>query len=53
MSVRASDRITANVEFIDTAVPEPTACMLILFGIGLIGSAMRAGSISRMRRSSA
>ncbi len=42
LSIRATDRISANVAFVGTAVPEPGTWALMLLGIGLIGGAMRS-----------
>lgn len=42
LSIRATDRISANVAFAETAVPEPGTWTLMILGIGLIGGAMRS-----------
>lgn len=41
LSIQASDRISANVAFVTSAVPEPATWAMMLLGFGAVGSAMR------------
>lgn len=51
LSFRASDRISANVTFIGTSVPEPGTWAFMLLGFGLIGGAMRSARSGHKRLS--
>ncbi len=39
---RAGDQISANVEFVGSAVPEPSSWMVMILGLGAVGCAMRS-----------
>lgn len=41
LSIRATDRVSANVVFAASAVPEPETWAMLILGLGMIGSAMR------------
>lgn len=41
LSIRASDRVTANVLFVASPVPEPAAWSFMIIGVGAVGFTMR------------
>lgn len=42
LQIRSTDRISANVSFINGAVPEPATWAMMLLGFGFVGGAIRS-----------
>lgn len=48
LTIRATDRVSANVIFASSAVPEPETWAMLLLGVGMIGSVMRKRPTSQL-----
>lgn len=49
LSIRSTDRVSANVSFLANAVPEPYAWTLMVLGFGAVGFAMRRRTRDNLR----